>query len=101
MEGYEAVKSWTDGKTWWQNWGRGGTEPGFIAGTAVMRGKVSARGSHHFFLDTAVVQKWIDHPKTNRGLLLKTIHGDNNFHWKADGDKGKFPPKLIVEFNVE
>ena len=101
MEGYEAVKPWTDGKTWWQNWGRGGTEPGFIAGTAVLRGKVSSRGSHHFFLDTSVVQTWIEHPKTNHGLLLKTIRGDNNFHWKADGDKGKFPPKLIVEFNVE
>ena len=101
MESYEAVKSWTDGKTWWHNWGRGGTKPGFTAETTVLRGKVGTRGSYHFFLTTSVVQKWLEHPKTNHGLLLKTVNGDKNFHWRADGDKGTFPPRLIVEFNVE
>ncbi len=99
LEGRAARKPWEDGKTWWQQWGRGGTDPGYVDTKPALRGKVDGRGSHHFQLDPTVVQQWIDQPQTNHGLLLKTLAGDNNFHWYLSGAQSEYPPRLAIEYN--
>ncbi len=99
LEGRAALKPWEDGKTWWQQWGRGGTDPGYVDTRPALRGKVDGYGSHHFHLDPTVVQQWIDQPQTNHGLLLQTLAGDNNFHWFLSGDQSEYPPRLAIEYN--
>ncbi len=98
LEGFEALKPWVDGATWWHNWGRGGTDKGMVGDRVLLHGEIADRGSHHFELDTNMVQKWIDAPQTNGGLLLKTVAGDANFHWQADGDRGSHPPRLTIQY---
>jgi hypothetical protein len=100
-EGYKVLKPWTDGKTWWNNWGHGGSDPGYIDETAVCSTKVGDVGNTHFILDVSVVQGWLEKPGTNHGLLLKSLHGDRNFHWWAHGDKDKHPPKLVIEYDTK
>ena len=101
LEGCAALQPWSDGETCWQRWGSGGSEPGFASQSVALRGKVDGRGSHHFFLDRDLVQTWIDDSPSNHGLLLKTIAGDNNFHWNAHGDQGAHPPRLAIEYKLK
>ena len=77
---------------------RGGTDKGMVGDRVLLHGEIADRGSHHFELDTNMVQKWIDTPQTNGGLLLKTVAGDANFHWQADGDRGSHPPRLTIQY---
>ena len=74
--------------TWWHNWGRGGTDKGMVGDRVLLHGEIADRGSHHFELDTNMVQKWIDTPQTNGGLLLKTVAGD----------RGSHPPRLTIQY---
>ena len=100
LESAEAAKPWTDGETWWYNWGHSGTDSAFVSDGPLLRGKVAEQGSHHFNLNTSVVQKWIEISQKNYGLLTKTVSGDKNFHWNGNSDKNKLPPKLIVEYDL-
>ena len=101
LAGYKALKPWTDGKTYWTNWGQGGDEPGYIDETAILSGNISeVDGNYHFSVSPSVVQAWLDRPQTNHGLLLKATRDSNAFHWMADGDTGDNPPKLIIEYNT-
>ena len=99
LAGYKALKPWTDGKTFWNNWGKGGDEPGYIDDTPVLSGDISEKGNDHFRVATSVVQDWLDRPDTNHGLLLKSIRDSNGFHWGAHGDTGDNPPKFVIEYD--
>ena len=101
VQGYPVLQPWTDGKTWWNNWGRGGSDPGYVDDTPVCREKVGDVGNTHFLLDASVVQGWLERPETNHGLLLKNIHGDANFHWWGDGDRQDHPPKLVIGYDLD
>ncbi len=101
VKGYKILKPWVDGKTWWNNWGSGGTEPGYVDDAVLCIEKVGAVGNTFFVLDELGVQKWIDQPDSNHGLLLKSDRSDNGFHFWADGDTGANPPKLILEYDTK
>ena len=100
VQGYPVRQPWTDGKTWWNNWGRGGNDPGYVDDTPVCREKVGKVGNTHFSLDPSVVQGWLEQPASNHGLLLKNMDGDVNFHWWAHGDRDEYPPKLVIGYDV-
>jgi hypothetical protein len=100
VKGYPALQPWTDGKTWWKNWGSGGTDPGYVDETPACSETVGTVGNSHFVLDPAVVQGWLDQPGTNHGLLLKNIQDDSGFHWWAHGDKEEHPPQLVIGYNL-
>ncbi len=65
VEAVPALRSWTDGRTWWTNWGRGGNDPGYAGDTIVCRGPVGVLGKTYFVLDPVVVQRWVDSPESN------------------------------------
>ena len=99
--GFKVLKPWTDGKTWWNNWGHGGRDAGYIEEKPAFSGRIGPAGNTPFVVDGAVVQEWVDHPRSNHGVLLKAHDADANFHWWATGDKEENPPKLLIEYNVE
>lgn len=98
LAAYPVLKPWTDGKTFWKNWGQGGSAPGYVAEQIAASGAISAASTYHFSVAPSVVQAWLDRPAENYGLLLKSIRDSDGFHWTADGDIGKKPPQLIVEY---
>ena len=100
LAGYKALKPWTDGKTFWKNWGKGGDEPGYIDQTAAFTGHISEERDYYFSVTPSVVQDWLDRPETNHGLLIKAIRDSDAFHWGADGDTGDNPPKFIIEYDT-
>ena len=101
VKGFNVLTPWTDGETWWNNWGRGGTDPGYVDDAVLCSAKVGAAGNTFFVLDVAGVQEWIDQPETNHGLMLKSDRNDDGFHFWADGDRDANPPKLILEYEAE
>jgi hypothetical protein len=101
VKGYRVLKPWTDGKTWWNNWGHGGSDPGYVDDAVLCSAKVGEVGNTYFVLDESGVQNWIDQPDSNHGLILKSDRSDNGFHFWADGDKDANPPKLIIEYDVK
>ena len=100
LAGYRARKPWTDGATYWTNWGQGGSAPGYTDPTALFKGAISRAADYHFRVPPAVVQTWLDRPETNHGLLLRAVRDSNAFHWMADGDSADAPPKLILEYHA-
>ena len=101
VQGYPVLQPWTDGQTWWKNWGNGGSDPGYVDATPVCSERVGAIGNTHFVLDVAVVQGWLEHPARNHGLLFKNIHDDSGFHWWACGDQEEHPPKLVIGYDAK
>ena len=101
VKGFKVLTPWTDGKTWWNNWGSGGSDPGYVDDAVLCSAKVGTIGNTYFVMDVAGVQKWIDQPETNHGLMLKSDRNDDGFHFWADGDTNANPPKLLVEYNME
>lgn len=99
--GYKVLKPWTDGKTWWSNWGHGGRDPGYIAQKPACTGRIGPSGSTPFVVDGALVQAWVNDPASNHGVLLKARDADANFHWWGEGAEDENPPKLLIEYNVE
>jgi len=100
VRGYRALQPWTDGKIWWNNWGQGGSHPGYVDETSVCRAKVSEVGNTYFVINPAVLQGWLQQPETNHGLLFKNTQVDANFHWWAHGDQDNHPPKLVIGYDV-
>ena len=100
VQAYPVLQPWTDGNTWWTNWGNGGSDPGYVDETPVGSERVGEIGNTHFLLDASVVQGWLNRPETNHGLLLRSIHSDAGFHWWADGDNDKHPPKLVLDYDI-
>lgn len=99
LTGHKALKPWTDGRTFWKNWGNGGNEAGYAEDIAVLESTISSTREYHFRLDPSVVQGWLDDPDANYGLLLKPNRDSNAFHWSAQGDTGDIPPKLVIEYD--
>jgi hypothetical protein len=99
--GYKVLKPWTDGKTWWSNWGHGGRDPGYVAEKPACTGRIGPPGSTPFVVDGALVQAWVNDPASNHGVLLKARDADANFHWWGEGAEDENPPKLLIEYNVE
>ena len=98
---YKVRQPWVDGKTWWNNWGHGGSDPGYIETKPVFTARLIPKGDTFFVVDPILIQQWVDEPSSNHGVLLKAHDGGANFHWWADGDKGDYPPQLIIEYNVQ
>jgi hypothetical protein len=101
VQGLPALQPWTDGQTWWKNWGSGGSDPGYVAETPACSEIVGDIGNTHFVLDATVVQGWLDRPDTNHGLLFKNVQADAGFHWWAHGDQQEHPPKLVIGYDLE
>ena len=99
--GYKVLKPWTDGKTWWSNWGHGGRDPGYVEEKPACTGRIGPAGSTPFVVDRALVQAWVNDPASNHGVLLKARAADANFHWWGEGAEDENPPKLLIEYNVE
>jgi len=98
---YKVLQPWVDGKTWWNNWGHGGSDAGYVETKPAFTARLIPQGDTFFVVDPTLIQQWADDPSSNHGVLLKAHDGGANFHWWADGDKGDHPPQLIIEYNVQ
>jgi hypothetical protein len=105
-EVYALKRDWTEAEVTWNSYAAG--KPWEVAGAkgaldreATTAGTVapSATGERTFTLSTAVVQRWVDDPTTNHGIVFaKETNADGFDFYSRESTTASQRPRLTVNF---
>jgi hypothetical protein len=106
-QAYALKRAWAESEVTWNSYAAGG--PWEVAGAkgspdreATVAGTVtpSATGERTFVLSAAVVQRWVDNPTTNQGIIIANATNSNGFDfYSRESSTSSQRPRLTL--NVE
>ena len=106
---YEVLRDWAAGQATWANaltgvpWGVPGcsSTTSDRAAVAADEALVNALGQWYDFDLTALVQKWVQNPASNHGIVLKSFSSPAGVLFRSADHGGMAQrPKLVIEYTI-